>query len=543
MPVNAGAFVLFVLPAVLLSLLSLLSVVNGRADFALRFKLNYSGTNDHGYIDDVVVAAEGGDDKVDDGELKYLTGTISVKSYGAKGDGVTDDTQALGQAAQAANGKTLLIDPGTYLTAGLTLNGPTKVSAQGATLKLTFCSGDSCFNAPGLLVQKTALIDGIGIDGNGTRRSGVIIRGHAGTELRNCIIKNIDTADVGRSPSSVLIDHANNFLVTGCTIESSKMDAIDIIHANSGVVHNNTVQMAVRHGITLWDGDSATVPSSQPRNIYDVIISDNRIYNVTGGIWAARGDRITITNNYVENCDDVGIDYEGTINSFATFNRVRNAKNGGLTTFYGARNIEFKNNEVVQELGYGNGIMIYGNGASEDVRFIGNTVTTQNTSTFFTMENVYRNSLIQGNLFTSRGGAPSIQINRGGGNRIFRNTINVGDYDMGIVIQGSNGNTIEKNTIITATQPARTPPGNAGGVHLYGSSSEWPAEANVVIENTIRGFYSSINDNAWWNRINYNKIEGNKVIQIFRPCGAGYRSIIRNNTNVTTGAAVGETCF
>ena len=46
---------------------------------------------------------------------------------------MTDEINALRQAAQATSGKTLLIDPGTYLMAGLTLNGTTKIYAQGCT--------------------------------------------------------------------------------------------------------------------------------------------------------------------------------------------------------------------------------------------------------------------------------------------------------------------------------------------------------------------------------------------------------------------------
>jgi hypothetical protein len=44
-----------------------------------------------------------------------LTGeTVNVKEFGAKGDGVTDDTAAFSAALDAANGKTLYLPPGTY---------------------------------------------------------------------------------------------------------------------------------------------------------------------------------------------------------------------------------------------------------------------------------------------------------------------------------------------------------------------------------------------------------------------------------------------
>ena len=61
-----------------------------------------------------------------DSGLIDLTGAISVTSYNAKGNGVTDEINALRQAVQAASGKTLLIDPGTYLMAGLMLKARQK---------------------------------------------------------------------------------------------------------------------------------------------------------------------------------------------------------------------------------------------------------------------------------------------------------------------------------------------------------------------------------------------------------------------------------
>lgn len=74
---------------------------------------------------------------------ELLAGTstvINVTSslYGAKGDGVTDDTVAIQAAMTAAAGKTLLFPPGTYLiTAEITGVSNVEIVGNGATIKAT----------------------------------------------------------------------------------------------------------------------------------------------------------------------------------------------------------------------------------------------------------------------------------------------------------------------------------------------------------------------------------------------------------------------
>lgn len=62
--------------------------------------------------------------------------TLNVKDYGATGDGTTDDTIAVGEAIDAANGSTVFFPSGTYILDGLLLRKTTDLLlSAGSTLR------------------------------------------------------------------------------------------------------------------------------------------------------------------------------------------------------------------------------------------------------------------------------------------------------------------------------------------------------------------------------------------------------------------------
>ncbi len=69
--------------------------------------------------------------------LSKLRDVVSVKDFGAVGDGVADDTTAIANSIAAAAGKTLTLPPGTYLVDAfdMSTNKPVAVLGPGATIK------------------------------------------------------------------------------------------------------------------------------------------------------------------------------------------------------------------------------------------------------------------------------------------------------------------------------------------------------------------------------------------------------------------------
>jgi hypothetical protein len=87
----------------------------------------------YGHIGLDLTGPNGGVVRIDDIEIEDVTGiylrdifdAVDVRDFGARGDGVTDDTAAFDAADTAAQGRTITVPAGTYLIAGnLTIENP-----------------------------------------------------------------------------------------------------------------------------------------------------------------------------------------------------------------------------------------------------------------------------------------------------------------------------------------------------------------------------------------------------------------------------------
>lgn len=340
------------------------------------------------------------------------TDVFSVRTFGATGDGVTDDTAALQAAADAAAGRVLIIDPGIYLTSGLVIDGPTRVVATGATLK-----GGSG-SLPMLDIRRSTVVDGIALDGNGTARIGINIVNTSGVTVSRCTATNIKG-----SPAAVRLSSATDFRIAGCTIRGSSMDAIGIYYSSDGRIEDNDIADSGRHGIEWWGGD-AKEPAN-PIRVRDVAITGNKVRdsNGGGGIWGSLGERILVAGNTVEGCFDVCIDPEAGTGTVVRDNFVRNGRNGGITVFMAATNTEIAHNTVIQEPGYDFGIKIYGIGTSRGINIHHNDITTHGTHGMTTLKDVLSDSSVTNNTFTLRGAGKPVNIVGGENNVVTDNVV------------------------------------------------------------------------------------------------------------------------
>ena len=340
---------------------------------------------------------------------------INAKKYGS-----------LQEAANAANGKNLYIPPGTY-PGGLTIKGPVRVIAYGVTLKPAGGEKDRKRRRSLRAMKKkeTLLslsspvsVEGIALDGNGTGVAGINITGN-GVKVSNCVITNIKH---NQNDGSITIQNAQNVVVDHCTITNNGMDGINLAFSSNSWLTNNKIANNGRHGIQWWGGGADV--NQSPGGVTDLTVTGNVVMNSGGGgIWGSVGWRVTANHNTIDTCGDVCLDFEGGKDDVVIYNSVHNGKNGGMTTFYAAQNIEFSHNVVAEDQEFGPGYKSYGNGVSQNIRVLNNTITTNGSDGIFLMKGTFTGGTITDNDITLKGGGKGIHDEGNTGNNISNNTI------------------------------------------------------------------------------------------------------------------------
>jgi hypothetical protein len=134
-----------------------------------------------------------------------LRDVVSVKDFGAVGDGVTNDAAAIQAAVNACAGKTIYFPPGTYIVASrITFISNTHLKGESgqSILKLATQNWPA---QTGILFNASLLVDieleSLRIDGNkgniGTNRSPLVVFFRSqNIKLRNCIFENVEGISV-----------------------------------------------------------------------------------------------------------------------------------------------------------------------------------------------------------------------------------------------------------------------------------------------------------------------------------------------------------
>jgi len=219
-----------------------------------------------------------------------LAETVSVKDFGAVGDGVTDDTAAI-QAA-FATGNSVFFPAGTYIVSGI-LSPLANTTVYGDNSTVKAATGSSA-----TYIFKTAkdedyvTIRDLTIDGNGVLLRGIgLLSSYC--LVSNCLVKNCDygIAISGNYQST----YDPTYYVDGCVIENNKIltttrhAILTEHHARNSTITGNYidgVSTSGFYGINLSEGSSL------------ISVTDNHIENVSYGI-KCPSSRITIKGNKI----------------------------------------------------------------------------------------------------------------------------------------------------------------------------------------------------------------------------------------------------
>ena len=244
-----------------------------------------------------IIYNQGGTGAQDRTVKAKLQETVSVKDFGAVGDGVTDDTAAIQGAISGVDAGTKIFFPeGTYVvgaievTKALTFNGPATINLSGtnAGFELKASMSSLCF--------KDLTFVGDGVTGNNHRAIW-----HTQTYTISDV--RIENLNVSSCVQGIDLGGVDDILITGCTIKSSAGSASG---QGYGIVAGSSTKTKIignhfedngRHAIYVRSGEDIAISSNTFLDHATTSSSGLQTVNLIGAINA------TVDSNQFKNCE------------------------------------------------------------------------------------------------------------------------------------------------------------------------------------------------------------------------------------------------
>jgi Pectate lyase superfamily protein/Right handed beta helix region len=476
---------------------------------------------------------------------------VSVKRYGAVGDGSTDDTNAISAAvasAPAAGAGILNIyfPSGVYaIRRAITIPSNIRLFGDGeSSVVYQTKAGANVFQGGGTSgsMASNITVEKLRFRGSGGFQTnyGLSLNSVQHLLFKDNSAETIPLINVTSPATSDESRRSANFLISGnhATGHFGEGAAILVSYAVDGVIRDNVID-TYDSGIQFWGGDARNPAWLGVKRLE---ITSNTVRNVGAAAWGSAGRQITITGNHVGECTDVCLDVEGSADVAISGNDVGNAANGGIAAFFASSHVNISSNTVSQDSSHGSAIFIHGTGATQSTLIASNKLQVLGTSPAInTSQGALANSTIQANEISSA--AAAIHILEGDGVSVLSNNIRVGG-PTGVAFEGGSGGQILDN-VITNTGAGLPPDTSQGGIHIYWRSAAKPAQNNRIENNTIVGFPISINDDCWGDHASLNVMRNNTLDTIYhRGNGASYHGTIeQNHTNLDPKIPVSATSY
>ena len=281
-------------------------------------------------------------------------GWVNVKDFGAKGDGETDDTEAIQKAIDT--GKNVYIPHGIYIITSITLKSNQIITGDG--IDNTILKAANLTDTIGLselaliktdYTHKQKNIKIINLTINMHAQDQIDLdetQGFHAIELintDNAVIENIEVIDPHGRAIAIITKNNGDDMIDGSYTKGA-------IIKNCIVKLNNLKYNTLNEGILIFVGGAGnntwwTTPGDLDQRIYNVLIENNIIYS---------------NQNYVNQNNFYGIVVVGTVNSIIRNNYVEYTQKTGISADVRNENVNIKDNTIkgvplhgISKVGYG----------------------------------------------------------------------------------------------------------------------------------------------------------------------------------------------
>ena len=318
---------------------------------------------------------------------------ISVKSFGATGDGCTDDTESFKSALESKY-VTIYVPAGTYIVENISLPEGKILMGDGEVSVIKQKANSKLYANPVELTKNNVKIEKLVIDGNGdnqkldTGKHGIYVLG-SNVSIKDCTVQNVNGEGIMVGYTGYL---AKNITIDNVIMRNNKRNELALLNCDSVNVLNS-----------ILSGDNTSA-------LLDIEIhsSGDRVNNVIfmNCSFEEKGEAIKLlTNGYKTSFDSIifencNINASLNIANFENVSINNSILKKGIEVFNG-KDITI-NGSTVSKTG-GNGLYIYAEDGkvSENIRVINSDILNsnigiivQNTSNVYLSGNVIKGNNI-----------------------------------------------------------------------------------------------------------------------------------------------------